>query len=122
MQMRNNAALIANWGWTRLGRSDLQHTLCIHLFCARERTAGGPTHARILSGGIDDGVNEVVAHTLEVVYRVSFCEIVSQIGLAWLPIDYEMTLFYAILHPMKLHVNRLRTTLLDSLICDAHGD
>ena len=47
--------------------------------------------------------------------------VVAQVSDARLPVDEELTLACAIVYPIKLHVNRFRSFLLDGVVGKAVG-
>ena len=47
--------------------------------------------------------------------------IVAQVSDAGLPVDEELTLACAVLYPIKAHVDRFRSLLLDGVVGEAVG-
>ena len=47
--------------------------------------------------------------------------IVSQVSDAGLPVDEELTLYCAVAYPIKAHVDRFRSFLFDSVVCESSG-
>ena len=47
--------------------------------------------------------------------------IVAQVSDAGVPVDEELTLDCAVVYPIKLHVNRFRSFLLDGVVGEAFG-
>ena len=47
---------------------------------------------------------------------VMFGGIVSKVGVAWAPVNIELSLFYSVHNPVEAHVHGFRHFLLDGLI------
>ena len=47
--------------------------------------------------------------------------IVAHVSDAGLPVDEELTLACVVAYPIKAHVNRFRSFLFDSVVCESSG-
>ena len=60
-------------------------------------------------------------HALVVSWCMVLAEVVAQVGVSWLPVNSELSLFNTVLEPVESHVDGFGAALLDSAIEDSIG-